>query len=174
MTGNVGRQKPPDHRIPGGGLQDAGPGVGDEERPVLDQVFDGDSLYALRGAVAAHGLQAGLAEGRLGDLILAVHELAANAVRHGAGRGRLRVWNTGQLLRCEVTDDGVPHVTGPDSAAPGSPDPARWNIDPGHGLWVVRQLADQACLQGSPSGTVAVVSFTLRTPEQPPPRAAPA
>ena len=27
------------------------------------------------------------------DVVLAVHELAANAIRHGAGVGRLRVWN---------------------------------------------------------------------------------
>src|SRR5216683_1269436 len=78
-----------------------------QEPPALDQVFDGDSLYALRAAVAAHGLQAGLAEGRLGDLVLAVHELAANAVRHGGGRGRLQIWDTGGMLRCEVTDDGA-------------------------------------------------------------------
>jgi anti-sigma regulatory factor (Ser/Thr protein kinase) len=169
MTGNA-RRGAPDHRSPDGGLRGAGPGVGDEERPVLDQVFDGDSLYALRAAVAAHGLQAGLAEGRIGDLVLAVHELAANAIRHGAGRGRLRVWNTGEVLRCEVADDGVPHATVLGSAAPGSPDPARWNIDPGHGLWVVRQVADQTSLQGSPSGTVAAISFTLRTPGQLPPR----
>ena len=57
------------------------------ESLALDQAFDGDSLYALRAAVAAHGSQAGLSEGRTRDLVLAVHELAANAVRHGAGQG---------------------------------------------------------------------------------------
>ncbi len=137
-----------------------GPGAGGDERPVLDQVFDGDSLYALRAAVTAHALRAGLAEDRVGDLVLAVHELAANAIRHGAGCGRLRVWNTGRLLRCEVTDDGAPDTTGPEDAA-SRRDPARWTIEPGHGLWVVRQVADQTSLRGSSSGTVAAVGFTL-------------
>jgi anti-sigma regulatory factor (Ser/Thr protein kinase) len=157
MTGN-------DRRSPGGWLRDADPGAGGAGRPVLDQAFDGDSLYALRAAVAAHGLQAGLAEGRVGDLVLAVHELASNAVRHGAGQGRLRVWATGGVLRCEVTDDGAPRAAGPDGVAAGSRDPAQWSIDPGHGLWVVRQISDQTSLRGTPSGTVAMVSFTLRPP----------
>ena len=41
----------------------------------------------LRAAVAAHGSQAGLSDGRTRDLVLAVHELAANAVRHGRAGG---------------------------------------------------------------------------------------
>jgi anti-sigma regulatory factor (Ser/Thr protein kinase) len=151
MTGDGRRREPP-------GPRGAGPGAG--ERPLLDQLFDGDSLYALRATVAARGARAGLAEDRVDDLILAVHELAANAVRHGAGRGRLRIWTAGGLLRCEVTDDGAPQAN--DAAA--VPDPARWNIEPGHGLWVVRQVADQISLHGGRSGTVVAVSFTLGPP----------
>src|SRR5271168_5559292 len=69
------------------------------DAPILQQAFDADSLYALRAAVAAHGLEAGLSPGRADDLVIAVHELAANAVRHGAGHGALRVWTTGHSLR---------------------------------------------------------------------------
>jgi len=156
-----GRQKQPSaHRPPGA---DAGAGGG-QEPPALDQVFDGDSLYALRAAVAAHGLQAGLAEGRLGDLVLAVHELAANAVRHGGGRGRLQIWDTGGMLRCEVTDDGAGR-SGAAGQGSGADDSARWPIDPGHGLWVVSQVADQTSVQAGASGTVASVSFVLGPPE---------
>jgi anti-sigma regulatory factor (Ser/Thr protein kinase) len=88
-----------------------------------------------------------------------VHELAANAVRHGAGHGRLRIWITGGVLRCEVADDGPPHADGAAAAAS-----AQWNIEPGHGLWVVRQVADRTSLHVGPSGTVAAVSFTLGPP----------
>ncbi|HEX3193183.1 MAG TPA: ATP-binding protein, partial [Streptosporangiaceae bacterium] len=77
------------------------------EPPALDQPFDGDSLYALRATVAAHGSRAGLSDGRTRDLVLAVHELAANAVRHGAGQGRLRMWTTPDGVRCEIVDDGA-------------------------------------------------------------------
>jgi anti-anti-sigma factor len=165
MTGDARRRESPEHESPGGGQRGAAESAGAEGRPVLDQVFDGDSLYALRAAVAAHGSRAGLAEGSVGDLVLAVHELAANAVRHGAGRGRLRIWTAGGVLRCKVTDDGAPRTSGPDDAR----DPAQWTVEPGHGLWVVRQVADQASLHGGASGTVAAVSFTLGPPGQAPP-----
>jgi len=132
------------------------PGVnmaaGDGESPALDQVFDGDSLYALRAAVAAHGSQAGLSEGRTRDLVLAVHELAANAVRHGAGQGRLRLWAAHDAVRCEVSDEGAP------GEADGA-DAARWRAEPGHGLWLVRRIADSASVESGASGTVAAVTF---------------
>jgi anti-sigma regulatory factor (Ser/Thr protein kinase) len=121
----------------------------DGESPALDQAFDADSLYTLRAAVAAHGSQAGLSEGRTRDLVLAVHELAANAVRHGAGQGRLRLWAAPDAVRCEVTDAGVP-----DEA-----DAAGWLAEPGHGLWLVSRIADSASVRSGASGTVAAVTF---------------
>src|SRR2546430_13719703 len=105
---------------------------------VLDQAFDGDSLYPLRAAVAAHGSQAGLPEGRTRDLVLAVHELAANAVRHGAGQGRLRLWATPEGVRCEVADDGA---AGPGEEAA---EAALWHVEPRHGPGLVRRIADGA------------------------------
>jgi len=135
------------------------PGVnmaaGDAGPPALDQVFDGDSLYALRAAVAAHGSQAGLSEGRTRDLVLAVHELAANAVRHGAGQGRLRLWAAQDVVRCEVTDEGAPG----EADAGGAAGAERWQAEPGHGLWLVRRIADSASVQSGASGTVAAVIF---------------
>ena len=135
------------------------PGAGGGEPPVLDQLFDGDSLYSLRAAVAAHASQAGMPEGRARDLVLAVHELAANAVRHGAGHGRLRLWVTGDAMWCEVTDDGPPELA--DGTGAGPPDEALWPVEPGHALWLIRQVADQASWDAGPSGTTAMVSFRL-------------
>jgi anti-anti-sigma factor len=134
--------------------------------PLLEQAFDVDSLYALRSAVAAHASQAGLPQGRVGDLVVAVHELAANAVRHGAGHGRLRVWKDGQALHCLVADDGLPHSAGADGGTENqSQDAALWRTDSGHGLWLVRQLADQLGLSSGPHGTTATVTFTFGPPE---------
>jgi anti-anti-sigma factor len=145
MTGNA--RPRPGARLRGAAVGAAG----------LEQLFDADSLYALRAAVAAHGSQAGLSEGRTRDLVLVVHELAANAVRHGAGHGRLRMWTTPDEVRCEVTDDaaGSPAGTVTADAA------ALWQVEPGHGLWLVRRVADQASVQSGPSGTVAAVTFRL-------------
>jgi anti-anti-sigma factor len=162
--------RPPEGGLPGGRVQgaDADAGGG-EEPPVLEQVFDGDLLYALRAAVAAHASRAGLPDGRTGDLVLVVHELAANAVRHGAGRGRLRIWKAQDALRCEVSDDGP--AGGPASGAAGGQagDTVPWNTDYGHGLWLMRQVADQASVRSGPGGTVAVVSFALGPPGRLPP-----
>jgi hypothetical protein len=38
-----------------------------------------------------------------------VHELAANAIRHGAGHGRLLITEHDGAWHCRVTDDGTPH-----------------------------------------------------------------
>jgi anti-anti-sigma factor len=137
---------------------------------MLEQVFDGDSLYALRAAVAAHASRAGLPDGRVGDLVLAVHELAANAVRHGAGHGRLRVWKAEGGLRCEISDDGPGGAPASGAATSQPGDTVPWSTEYGHGLWVIRQVADQASVRSGPDGTVAVVSFALGPP---PPRLPP-
>ncbi|HEX5302000.1 MAG TPA: ATP-binding protein [Streptosporangiaceae bacterium] len=154
---------------PRAGASDAPPvpGVNTAARaqPAVDQSFDGDSLYAVRATVAAHASAAGIQEGRVRNVVLAVHELAANAVRHGAGQGRMRLWVTGDGIRCEVTDAGTPPAganggdqdTGARDAA--SPGAALWPVEHGHGLWLVREIADQFSLESGPSGTVAVVSF---------------
>src|SRR6516165_759001 len=82
------------------------------QAPLLDQEFDSGTLYALRAAVQAHAGQAGLSEDRVGEVVLAVHELAANAIAHGAGHGHLRMWDLAGALSCEVVDDGPPGTTG--------------------------------------------------------------
>src|SRR5579863_5845268 len=102
MTSDGDQQPPP---------AATGTGPSRPAEPILDQAFDADSLYTLRAAVAAHATQAGLAPGRADDLVIVVHELAANAVRHGAGHGRLRIWRSDQALLCEITDDGLPDGT---------------------------------------------------------------
>jgi anti-anti-sigma factor len=168
MTHDPGRPKPPGGESPGGRLQGPGAdtGRGPEQPPVLDQGFDADSLYTLRAAVAAHASQAGMPEGRVGDLVLAVHELATNVVWHGAGHGRLRFWKIAGAVVCEVSDHGT---AGDDADHHGPADAADWSIDFGHGLWLVRQVADQASIRTGPGGTVAVVSFALGPAGPPPP-----
>ena len=125
---------------------------------VLDQAFDGDSLYALRAAVAAHAAQAGLSRQRVYDIVAAAHELAANAVRHGAGHGRLLLWADGRSLRCQVSDDGPP-----DRDAT-RPDPTAWDLEHGHGLWIIDQVADHVSLDRGHAGTTVIVTFITSSP----------
>ena len=68
---------------------------------LLEEKFAAGSLHMLRQAVAAHAAAAGMSEARVIDVTLAVNELAANAVRHGAGRGRLPMWCRDGALCCQ-------------------------------------------------------------------------
>ena len=166
-------------------LQDSAPpsetAAPPQSAPILDQAFDAGSLYALRAAVAAHASQAGLPPGRADDLVIAVHELAANAVRHGAGHGRLRIWRSDHALLCEISDDGLPEpqeapdaakakAKAQDAAKAKAPDAAKaqdapqWRTEPGHGLSLVRQVADHTSLRSGRNGTSATISFALAAP----------
>jgi histidine kinase-like protein len=53
--------------------------------------FDAATLSQVRQMVLTQAAAAGLPEHSATDVLMAVHELAANAVRHGGGTGRLRV-----------------------------------------------------------------------------------
>lgn len=141
------------------------PGMpGADVAPILSQDFDGGSLYALRAAVAAHAIQAGVPESRARDIVLATHELAVNAIRHGAGHGQLLIRAHDGTLYCQVADDGTPQALRP---GPGRESPATtdnsipWPSEHGHGLWIVRQIADHVSVQSGPGGTVATASFTF-------------
>jgi anti-sigma regulatory factor (Ser/Thr protein kinase) len=125
----------------------------------LDQAFNASSLYALRAAVAAHAAAAGLGKSQVYDVTAVAHELAANAVVHGAGHGRLRLWADGAFLYCQVSDDGRNGATPP--SAPSGDGAAPWPAEHGHGLWLVRQVADHVGIGHGPSGTTATARFPL-------------
>jgi anti-sigma regulatory factor (Ser/Thr protein kinase) len=137
------------------GQQDGIPGG----PPPLDQLFDSGSLYLLRSAVAAHASAAGLSPLRVYDVVAAAHELAANAVRHGAGHGRLRLRCDGPVLYCEVSDDGPAARNGKPGPGPGG-DPG-WPVEHGHGLWMIGQVADTFGIDHGPAGTTATACFTV-------------
>lgn len=125
----------------------------------LEQPFDAGSLYALRAAVAAHAAGAGLSRLRVYDVTAVAHELAANAVVHGAGNGLLRLWADGGFLYCEVSDQGL----GATENAAGEPAPGDgpWRAQRGHGLWLAGQVTDRLSIDHGPSGTTATARFPL-------------
>lgn len=119
----------------------------------LDLAFDSGTLHALRAAAQAYACQSGLADERAIDVVLVVHELAANAIRHGAGAGRVRMWSLPEALCCEVEDGGYQEED--DARA----DP--WPYLEGHGLWVARKVADRLTVLSGTHGTRASVTFVL-------------
>jgi anti-sigma regulatory factor (Ser/Thr protein kinase) len=137
------------------------PAAGD----LVDQEFGSGSLYALRAAVAAHATACGLGPVQVYEVVAAAHELAANAVRHGGGRGRIRLWADDRFLYCQVSDDG--QVAPDEGRAPAAP-PASWEAEEGHGLWLVREVADQLTLEHRTAGTTATARFAIGSPGQAP------
>lgn len=110
--------------------------------------YDASTLPAVRQAVREHAKRGGLDGTRIGHLVLAVHEAAANSVRHGGGRGILRIWRDGKALVCEVRDRGE------------ISDPLIGRVRPqpkaggGRGLWIINQLCDLVQVRSSGAGTV--------------------
>ena len=120
---------------------------------VVDERFDASTLHLLRRRVAACTAAAGMPADLSVDVLLAVHELAANAVRHGAGAGRLLMRATAGILRCRVSDTG--------------PGAGPWPLREGHGLWLVRAVADEVTASSGPHGSQVTVRFGWRAPPGP-------
>ena len=140
--------------------------------PVLDSMFDSGALLTLREEVRECAIRSGISADRAEDMVLAIHELAANAVVHDGGAGRLRVWKLATALQCQVDDadlmrspQAAPGRDGMGGSQPGStPGPVSADSLPtekGHGLWLVRKLADQARTLSGPQGTRVLVAFDL-------------
>jgi len=96
--------------------------------------------------------------------MLAAHELAANVIRHGSGRGRLLLRVTARALSCQVSDAQATAKAGLDAAyeADGTAAPAAgWPAEHGHGLWLVRKTADRVQVAAGPAGSVVSIAFNL-------------
>jgi anti-sigma regulatory factor (Ser/Thr protein kinase) len=133
---------------------------------ILDREFGPDELAGLRQAVLGCATACGMPADRALDMMLAAHELAANAVRHGPGHGRLRIHYTASLLRCEVSDPGParrdhhpPDHAG--TAAAAVPGAVPWSVERGHGLWLVREVADRLHVISGPGGSLITAEFAL-------------
>ena len=110
--------------------------------------FGIDSIPLVRDHIAAEARRAGLDEGSVTDLVLAVHEIASNSVRHAGGSGTVRVWRDDGRLVCEVVDSGridAPLV-GRERPSPDRPD--------GRGVWMANRLCDLVQIRTFPDGNV--------------------
>jgi anti-sigma regulatory factor (Ser/Thr protein kinase) len=130
---------------------------------LLDLPFTEGDLVAVRGAVAAHADRGGLPAARVPALVLIGYELATNAVRHGGGQGRLRLWVDATAMHCQVSDDG-PGLPDPHRAAPRRPE---LGAATGRGLWLVLKFADHLHLDNltlDNGAGGATVTATLNLP----------
>ncbi|MGI5292355.1 ATP-binding protein [Nonomuraea polychroma] len=118
-------------------------------RQVWDAGFARGRIASLRRAIAEHAADEGLTGRRLEDFVLVANEVITNAVVHGGGHGRVRLWADGGRLWCEVTDEG-----------PGLPPGWLGDMRPptrfesrGRGLWLTRLLCDHITIVSGPRGT---------------------
>jgi anti-sigma regulatory factor (Ser/Thr protein kinase) len=126
--------------------------------------FEAGTLRELRAFARGAALRAGLAPDRADDLVFAVNELAANAIRHGGGRGTLTAWRASpDLMICEVTDEGRIR------------DPLVGRLKPsaealgGRGLWIVHELCDLVQVRSTDAGTTVRVALALTAETRNPP-----
>jgi serine/threonine-protein kinase RsbW len=117
--------------------------------------FTMDHLPGVRRFVATHARRCGLDEDSVGDLVIAVNEIATNGVRHGSPKAELRMWTAGGRVIAEIRDEGhwVPSDAGetpPTSEAEG-----------GMGLWVTRQICSAVHIIAGERGTIVRLEMPL-------------
>ncbi|MEO7430076.1 MAG: anti-sigma factor RsbA family regulatory protein [Acidimicrobiales bacterium] len=90
---------------------------------------------------------------RSDGLILAVHEITENSVRHGGGQGTMRIWAEAGDVVCEVRDAGW--IREPLVGRDLPPNATRYR----GGLWLAHDLCDLVQVRSSERGTVVRMSM---------------
>jgi anti-sigma regulatory factor (Ser/Thr protein kinase) len=114
--------------------------------PDLRLRFGAWQLHEMRAEVQQALVDAGCELDHAEDVVLAVNEVATNAVEHGETEAELFLW-TGQELVCEVHDRGILNDPLPGLQPPHPSHPK------GRGIWIARQLCDMLHVWGDATGT---------------------
>jgi anti-sigma regulatory factor (Ser/Thr protein kinase) len=109
-----------------------------------------DVRTTVERALSGHGYE----RERLEDIVLAVNELATNAVEHGTPEAQLSLWTGQHGLLCEVDDGGTLRDPLPGLQAPHPAEPR------GRGVWIARQLCDSLHVWADGRGTHVRVHAT--------------
>jgi anti-sigma regulatory factor (Ser/Thr protein kinase) len=125
--------------------------------PLLIRHFTGENLPQVRAQVEDAAAPTGLGGVRLGEFTLAVSEIAANAVEHAGGRGRLELRRLPDELECRITDDGPGFVPAIPELLPGLTEGCR-----GRGLWLAHLVTDRLTVTPDTTGTGTEVTLALR------------
>ena len=119
-----------------------------EQLPGLRSIPFGRDVEQLRERLAPELTAAGLGEAKTLEALLAITEIATNAVQHGTCIEDVRVGRAHGRFVCEIIDRG-----------PGFDDPIAGYLAPragtGRGLWVARQLTWRIEFFRSPRGFTA-------------------
>jgi anti-sigma regulatory factor (Ser/Thr protein kinase) len=119
-----------------------------EPTVTIPEVLDLDELH--RELTELLGIE-GLGRERVEEVVLAVHEVVANGMRHGEPPVTVRVWFPRGRVVCTVTDRGV----GFDDPFAGYVQGAREELPEGRfGLWLARQFCDEVATSRTGEGFV--------------------
>lgn len=120
-------------------------------------MFDIELFAEVRREVDAAARRSGLELEKAIDFVAAVNEVMTNAIRHGGGRGELRLWQD-DTLRCEIRDGGPGFPAGDYLDRTEAPRPSPTG---GLGLWIAQQTSDLISIDSGPAGTTVRISATL-------------
>jgi anti-sigma regulatory factor (Ser/Thr protein kinase) len=115
--------------------------------PDVRMPFSAWQLHEVRSVVEQALLESGCGRERAEDVVLAVNEVATNAVEHGTPEAQLSLWTGGHGLLCEIDDGGTLHDPLPGLQAPHPAEPR------GRGVWIARQLCDSLHVWADGRGT---------------------
>ena len=119
--------------------------------------FQAADLPLVRRRTASWALRVGMAADVADDFVIAVNEIATNAVRHGSPEATLRLWPDGRACLAEIRDQG----RWPEADGAGMP--ARRPAEHGGmGLEVARMVCDDLRVQATRSGTQVRLRMKLR------------
>ena len=120
--------------------------------------FRADDLRHLRHTVAGWAAQTSLPGQRAADFVIAVHEIATNAIRHGSPVARLALQTAGTAAQAEVRDSGHWPPQPPAAAVPAGL---------GMGLHVACRVCDQVTIHRDATGSTVILQMSL--PDATPP-----
>jgi serine/threonine-protein kinase RsbW len=118
--------------------------------------FSRDHIGGVRTALARLAGAHGLTDRAQFNFILVINELTTNVIRHGGGRGCLRLWRHYDELWCEVVD------TGP--GIPALPLQRMRESGPGprgHGLWLAHHICADVQIDTGRHGTRVLLRYPL-------------
>jgi anti-sigma regulatory factor (Ser/Thr protein kinase) len=133
----------------------AGPALDEPHQVARELAFAAGQIREVRHLIGDIGRRHGLDPARLGDVELAVSEIATNSVMHGSGGGRLRLWVDGGSLVCEISDAG--RISDP-LVGRRRPDA---HVIGGYGVWLANSVCDLVQFRSSDAGTVVRLHMHL-------------
>jgi anti-sigma regulatory factor (Ser/Thr protein kinase) len=124
----------------------------DHGTTAVSEEFTIGELGRVRALVSRAAKLVGLTRSVIDNLVVAVNEIAANAVRYAGGKGRIRIRSYDRGISVEISDSGpgLPAGLGDRPAGP--------TATGGRGLWMAHRLCPSMTVASSKRGVTVTLS----------------